>query len=249
MCMKHQHLFSILLISLLLSLSLIVKAEDGDLQVLSSWQAGKQVTMKQVESYGLSRCFAIDTISDRVFNRMWKKSYKANCTIPRAELRYLRVLHYTIDGKIQLGELVCHRDIARDLIEIFRELFDNKYAIERMVLIDSYDADDQRSMAANNTSCFNFRFVSGTKKLSNHSRGRAIDINPLYNPMVKRRTNGTVYVEPTAGKPYINRSKQYDYKISRNDLCYKLFLKHGFRWGGDWKNTKDYQHFEKPESK
>ena len=34
-------------------------------------------------------------------------------------------------------------------------------------------------------------------------------------------------------------------KIKKGDLCYQLFIEHGFSWGGNWRTTKDYQHFEK----
>lgn len=212
---------------------------------LRRWDVGEQVSFESVKSYGISKCFTSEKISDAIFKRMWKKSFKEDCTIPRADLRYVKVLHYTLGGKIQLGELVCNKAIARDLVQIFHALFDAKYPIERMVLVDNYDAQDEPSMTANNTSCFNFRFITGTKKLSNHSQGRAIDINTLYNPYVKVRKDGTIYVEPAAGRPYADRSKEFNYKIDRNDLCYKLFKKHGFEWGGDWTSVKDYQHFEK----
>ena len=100
-------------------------------------------------------------------------------------------------------------------------------------------------MLHNNTSCFNYRRVAGSKTLSYHSQGKAIDINPLYNPCVKRLHNGSTSVSPKTGRAYSNRSKTFKYKIDHNDLVYKLFKKHGFTWGGDWKSLKDYQHFEK----
>lgn len=216
-----------------------------DTSVLEAWKVGEVVTTDVVEAYGIDKCFMADTINDSTFQRMWKKSYKENCTIPRSDLRYVRVLHCTLDGQIKLGELVCNRAIAADLVDIFRQLYDAKYPIERMELVDNYNAEDEASMTVNNTSCFNFRFISGTTKLSNHSRGCAIDINTLYNPYVKTRTDGTVYVEPEAGRPYADRTKSFDYKITHDDLCYKLFKQHGFDWGGDWTSVKDYQHFEK----
>lgn len=212
---------------------------------LSEWRAGTQVSITEVERYGLEHCFVAENISDATFKRMWNKSFKKSCSIPRSELRYIKVLHYTLDGKIQLGEMVCNKSIAKDLIEIFRKLYDAKYPIERMVLVDDYDADDNLSLEANNSSCFNFRFIAGTKKLSNHSKGKAVDINTLYNPYVRVRSNGSVYVAPVSGKRYADRTKTFNYKIDHNDLCYKLFKKHGFSWGGDWKRAKDYQHFEK----
>ena len=192
-----------------------------------------------------AQTFTIDTISDAVFQRMQGKSYKENCTVPRSELRYLRLSYYTADGQTKVGELICNKLIANDLKEIFQELYKHHYPIERMQLIDDYDADDERSMQANNTSCFNFRTIAGSKKLSKHSLGMAIDINPLYNPYVKRRKDGTLFVQPASARKYADRSKQWPYKIEKGDFCYRLFIKHGFKWGGSWASSKDYQHFER----
>lgn len=197
--------------------------------------------------------FAISEISDSLFMLMKGKSYAADCTTPRSELRYLTVLHYDEEGKVQKGELVCNKAIANDLIEIFQELYRQHYVISRMRLIDEYDADDQRSMTDNNTSCFNFRFISGTTRVSKHGKGMAIDINPLYNPYVRVR-NGKTIVEPLAGQAYATgrdskkrqgRLKGSTQMIDSNDLCYRLFIQHGFQWGGAWRSSKDYQHFEK----
>ena len=107
--------------------------------------------------------FTIDTISDQVFARMWKKSYKADCTIPRSDLRYLRVLHVDAQGKTHEGEIVCNKKIAKDLIDIFRQLYKARYPIERIRLVDEYDADDELSMRDNNTSCFCYRNVPDTR--------------------------------------------------------------------------------------
>lgn len=189
--------------------------------------------------------FGIYAISDSVYQSMWGKSYKEDCTVPRSSLRYLTVLHYDADGKVVQGELVCHKDIAADLIEIFRQLYKARYPIERMRLIDCYGADDERSMENNNTSCFNFRAVAGSNKLSKHSQGKAIDINPLYNPCVKRRKDGKLMVNPQKGRKFADRSKSFKQKIDKEDICYKLFIAHGFEWGGNWRSLKDYQHFEK----
>ena len=175
---------------------------------------------------------------------MQGRSFKADCTTSRDELRYLTVLHVDIEGHIRRGELVCHRAIAAELLEIFRTLYEVGYPIERMVLIDEYDADDERSMAANNSSAFNFRFISGTTRPSSHSRGMAVDINPRYNPYVVTR-NGRTRIEPQAGRPYVDRTADFPYKIERDDRCCREFLRHGFVWGGDWRSCKDYQHFEK----
>ena len=220
-------------------------ALQQDLKTISEWNAGVKVSEESILAYGIDQCFKAEDINDALFQRIYKKSYKENCTIDRGDLRYLKVLHRNIHGEIMLGEIICNKVIAEDLLQIFRQLFDNAYPIERMVLIDNYDADDTKSMIDNNSSAFNFRFISGTTKLSNHSKGMAIDINPLYNPYVKQRTDGSLYVEPEEGRAYANRSNSFEYKIEKGDLCYRLFIEHGFTWGGEWTSLKDYQHFEK----
>ena len=206
------------------------------------------VAMLLLSSLGMAaqgEIFRSDTLSDAVFSRMQGRSYPSGCTVSRKDLRLLTLTYCDFDGATQQGELVCHKAIAQDLIAIFRELYRQRYPIAQIRLIDDFDADDEQSMRANNTSCFCFRAVSGSSKLSKHAQGLAIDLNPLQNPCVKRRKDGTLDVQPKTARPYINRSRNFKYKITRNDLAYRLFKQHGFRWGGDWKSLKDYQHFEK----
>ena len=157
----------------------------------------------------------------------------------------LQVKHIDFEGKTQQGVLICNKAIAKDLSEIFAELYKAKYPIERIRPISEYGNDDERSMQANNTSCYCFRNIEGSTKLSKHARGLAIDVNPLYNPCVRRKKDGTLLVQPSTGMPYVNRSKKFKYKITQKDLCYRLFMQHGFKWGGAWHSLKDYQHFEK----
>lgn len=158
----------------------------------------------------------------------------------------LHIKHIDGEGKTQVGVLVCNKMISKDLQEIFAELYKAKYPIERMRPISEYGDDDEASMRANNTSCYCYRVVEGSTKLSNHARGLAIDINPLYNPCVRRKKDGTILIQPATGKPYVDRKKKFKNKITKCDLCYRLFMEHGFKWGGNWNTVKDYQHFEKP---
>jgi hypothetical protein len=186
-------------------------------------------------------------LTDEIKERITGKSYPAtsdNIQISYDDLSYLHVLYYDFDNNIQEGELICNKEIAQDLLEIFEELYDNQYQIEKIRLVDDYNADDEASMADNNTSCFNYRVIAGTDKISNHSYGKAIDINPLYNPYITTR-NGTENISPANATPYADRTDNFEHKIDTEDLCYKLFIQHGFTWGGNWTNSKDYQHFEK----
>ncbi|MDD6037350.1 MAG: M15 family metallopeptidase [bacterium] len=188
--------------------------------------------------------FFISNIPDDIFEKMQGKSYKEDCTVDREELRYVHVLHTGFDGEIKEGELIVNEAIAEDVLEIFEELFRAKYPIEKVRLVDEYDADDESSMSDNNSSAFNFRFISHTTKVSKHGLGLAIDINPLYNPYVKT-VDGKLSIEPANSTEYVDRDKENPYQIDHDDLCYKLFTEHGFTWGGDWNSSKDYQHFEK----
>ncbi len=208
--------------------------------------AGDAVDSLWVERQGVDAFFTSDTLSDALFRTMTTASYRHQPPVSRSQLRYLRVLHHDGHGSIRVGEMVCHRTIVADLLDIFRTLYRASYPIERMEIIDRYGADDERSMQANNSSCFNHRPATGRKStLSRHAYGMAVDINPLYNPYCKQRADGTWKVSPVTAVRYRNRSARYPYKITRDDLLCRLFLQHGFSWGGAWKSCKDYQHFEK----
>ena len=226
----------------LLMISVVMTVQTSG-HALSTWRAGKTVDRKVVESQPLERWFTAQPIPDEVFARMKGRSFPADCTVPRSSLRYLRVLHVDAEGRVKMGEVVCNRLIADDLIAIFRELYRQRYALECVRLIDDFDAEDERSMRANNTSSFCFRRVKGSTRLSAHARGMAIDFNTLYNPYYKKRAHGTV-VQPSNALRYCDRSANFPYKITKGDLLYRLCVAHGFRWGGAWRTVKDWQHFE-----
>lgn len=188
--------------------------------------------------------YPISSNDENVINRLAENDTSA---VSYDDLRYLSVLHYDFKGEVQTGELICNKKIAQDLAEIFYELYVNEYQIEKIRLVDEYMGDDTASMADNNTSCFNYRVVDGTTSLSKHALGCAIDINPFYNPYViyNRNGSGETYISPAGSEVYADRSNAFPYKIDENDLCYKLFISHGFIWGGNWNSSKDYQHFQK----
>ena len=195
------------------------------------------------ESYDESQYFQIEEISDELFSKMQGNSFPEECTTPREDLRYLNLLYKDKDGNPHAGEMVCNVSIADKLTDIFRKLYEADYPIEKIRLIDEYGGDDDASMADNNTSCFNYRVVSGTTKISKHGYGLAVDLNPFYNPYI-HTVDGQTVIEPPGSEPYADREADYDYKIDEDDLAYKLFTEAGFTWGGSWKTMKDYQHFQ-----
>ena len=190
--------------------------------------------------------FYMTEITDELFERIKGKSFKDDCTLPREDLRYLHVLHKDVAGEVHEGEMIVNRHIAEDVLAILKELYEHDYPIEKIRLIDEYDADDLASMEDNNSSSFNFRLISHTNRVSKHGRGLAVDINTLYNPYTKV-VDGERIIEPLSGEPYLDREASFDYKIEKGDLCYQLFTEHGFVWGGEWPDRKDYQHFEIPD--
>jgi hypothetical protein len=160
-------------------------------------------------------------------------------SIPESTLENLRlvnVYYYGFDNKLHKGQLVVNKDVVLDIIEIFEFIRESRFPLEKVIPISKYDWSDEKSMRDNNTSAFNYRFISGTRVISNHAAGLAIDINPRQNPYIK---NGLSL--PTDCKYDTTKAGT----ISSSSQLVKEFKKRSWHWGGDWKSLKDYQHFEK----
>jgi len=194
--------------------------------------------------YVYAEGFFAKPIDDEIKSRIIGLSYAKDCTVEFTQLRYLNVRYVNFQGITCVGEIICNKDIAQDLLEIFCALFDAAYQIDKIRLVDEYGADDTKSCLDDNTSCFNFRLVEGSANLSKHALGMAIDINPVYNPYITF-PGGQRHVSPQGSDAYADRDADFAHKLGKDDLCYELFMAHGFKWGGDWHNPIDYQHFYK----
>jgi hypothetical protein len=185
-------------------------------------------------------------LTDEIKDKITGMSYPADdrgAKVTYDDLRYIRLKYYDFEGHVhEDGELIVNRALAQEVTEIFFKLYEAEYPFTSIRLVDEYGeaADDNLSMAANNTSAFNYRFVTGTDTLSLHSYGYAIDVNPRLNPYI---SDGRV--APENGAAYADRSLGLPGMIDPDDLCYRLFTEYGWRWGGDWEGDKDYQHFSK----
>jgi len=163
----------------------------------------------------------------------------AGLSIPERTLENLRlvdVYYYGFDEKLHKGQLVVHKDVVLDVIEIFEFIRESRFPVEKVIPISKYDWSDEKSMRDNNTSAFNYRFISGSRVISNHAAGLAIDTNPRQNPYIKNGSSlpsDCIYDTTKAGT------------ISASSQLVKEFKQRGWQWGGDWKSLKDYQHFEK----
>lgn len=181
-----------------------------------------------------------------VVSKMKGASWRAGCPVPIRGLAYVKVRHWGYDGAVHVGELIVAEQVAPEVVAIFGDLFRARFPIEKMRLVDEYGGSDEASMQDNNTSSFNCRWVTGKKGVfSRHSYGRAIDINPKTNPYVSRSGR----VVPAGGEAYADRSRSYVGGIAAGDACHRAFVDRGWAWGGAWRSVKDYQHFEKKESR
>ena len=190
------------------------------------------------------RAFSADIgpITPALEQRM-RWSHRAGCPLALDDLRHLRLPYVGLDGVVRTGELVVHREVARDVVTVFRRMYAAPWPVARMRLVDAYRGDDDRSMAANNTSAYNCRTVSGGSSWSEHAYGRAIDINPVQNPYVQAGS-----VAPPAGRRYVDldRSPGGDVPpgvLRAGDVVVRAFADVGWEWGGAWTSSKDYQHF------
>ena len=165
-------------------------------------------------------------------------SWRPGCPVPVEELRAIDVRHFGNDGAVHTGRLIVAANLANGMVEVFRDLYDARFPIERMEPIDVYGGDDNRSIKANNTSAFNCRAVTGGTGWSEHAYGRAIDVNPFVNPYVKGST-----VLPPEAAPYTDRSRNDPGMIHSDDAVVRAFAARGWSWGGYWSSLKDYQHF------
>jgi hypothetical protein len=153
-------------------------------------------------------------------------------------LSMVDVCYFSFDGMRHQGQIIVNSDLEDDIYAIFTLIEKLKFPIGKAIPIVTYGWQDGESMAANNTSCFNYRVIEGTTKLSLHSFGRALDINPVQNPVIY--PNGLIAPEGAVYNP------QKKGAFTAANPIVQEFLKRGWHWGGNFEQPKDYHHFEKP---
>jgi hypothetical protein len=172
--------------------------------------------------------------------RMQGVSWHEGCPVGLGQLRRVNVTFVDFDGDRRRGRLVIHRSEAREILAVFERLYAKRFPIRRIEPIERYGGDDHRSMDADNTSGFNCRVIAGTDRWSRHAFGTAIDLNPRENPYV----TPSGHVSPPAGAPYTDRDDVRKGMVVRSGPVVRSMQRiAGWEWGGDWRGTKDYQHF------
>ena len=181
---------------------------------------------------------SVSRIGPSVRATMTGVSWRPGCPVSLRDLRLVTARHWGFDGQLRTGRVVVHRDVAADIVSVLRRLYDARFPIRRMVLVDRYGASDFRSIEADNTSAFNCRHVEGTSRWSEHAYGRAIDVNPIENPYVSGgRTSHR------ASEPYLDRTPCRRGMACPGNALVRAFKAVGWGWGGDWTSVQDFQHF------
>ncbi len=190
---------------------------------------------------------AIIPVDNTIKQRMLKgHSWHEGCPVHYKNLRYLTMTYIDFTGKERTGEMIVHKAVAKDVTAIFAKLYALKYPIRQMRLVSDFGGSDWKSIDADNTSAFNCRNATGSHKWSKHSYGRAIDLNPLENPYISH----SGHIAHKASQKFRKRRHQNHSAADRaillqDDPAVQIFKAHGWKWGGDWKGVKDYQHFSK----
>ena len=217
--------------------------EDIDNDLADSIESNKASQLNRVDYYD---GFYYEDLSNEIKEKITGGSFPLEfdsdfMAISYEDLKYVKVKYYDFSGIEHIdGELIVNKLVAQDIIEIFYKLYLEKYPIASIKLVEEFNSIDELSMRANNTSAFCYRIVENIDRLSWHAYGLAIDINPLFNPYV---VGDTIY--PSTALDYVDRNLDFDGKINHDDLAYKLFIEYGWKWGGNFKYSKDYQHFYK----
>jgi hypothetical protein len=165
-------------------------------------------------------------------------SYHDGCPVGPDGLRLLTVTYLGFDHRSHAGQLVVAADWARSLARVFATLYDQHFPIRTMNPVTEYGSSDDASMAADNTSAFNCRAVTGGSSFSEHSYGTAVDLNPVENPYI----SGNL-VEPDAGADYLDRTDVRPGMITVDGPVVAAFAEIGWSWGGEWASPTDFQHF------
>lgn len=169
-----------------------------------------------------------------------RHTYRAGCPVGPSELRTITMTYRTYAGEVRTGELIVAAQRSTTVVDTFRRAFEAGFRINRMDNPNRWKGDDVQMMAADNTSAFNCRRVTGNpSKLSPHSYGTAIDVNTRRNPY--RAADGVWY--PSNGSRWIDRSVDDAGVIHPSSVITRAVIDSGGTWGGTWVDP-DYQHFE-----
>ena len=167
-----------------------------------------------------------------------RSTWSPQCPVTLDDLRYLTVSFWGFDDRRHTGELLVHRDVADDVVTVFRRLHRARFPVEEMRVVDAPELDLPPTGDGNNTTAFVCRPVRGSTNWSQHAYGRAIDVNPFFNPYVK----GDV-VLPELASYFTARGRGHPGMHVAGGASVRAFEHIGWQWGGTWTSPKDWMHF------
>lgn len=167
-----------------------------------------------------------------------RSTWHDECPVTVDELRYVQLVFWGFDETAHRGELIVNRDVAEDVVGVFRALYDERFPIEEMRIVEPADVDAPPTGDGNNTTSFVCRAVVGGTRYSEHAYGLAIDINPFQNPYRK----GEV-VLPELATSYLDRADARPGMFRDGGPVVSAFDEIGWGWGGRWSSIDDYHHF------
>ena len=167
-------------------------------------------------------------------------SWHPGCPVPPAHLRRIVLRYVGFDGGAHFGRLVVNDRAAGDVVGVFRSLYRARFPIRRMQPVDAYRGDDDRSMAADNTSGFNCRpaVAPGPRSWSMHAYGEAVDVDTVENPYIQSGR-----VTPPNATAFADRARRRPGMAYEGGVLVRAFARAGWGWGGRWSGSPDYQHF------
>lgn len=165
------------------------------------------------------------------------RTWQPGCPVGLDELRYVNVSFWSFDGGHHTGELVLHRDVAEDVVQVFARLHEARFPIEQMRLITDADLDAAPTGDGNNSAAFICRRIRQGSSWSAHAYGLAVDINPFHNPYARAGL-----VLPELASSYLDRTTVRPGMVLAGDVVTRAFAEIGWFWGGEWRNP-DHMHF------
>ncbi len=167
-------------------------------------------------------------------------SWHRGCPVGPADLRRIRLTFWGFDRRPHRGAVIVDRAVVGDVVTVFRGLYRARFPLRRVRPVDAYGGNDERSLAADNTAAFNCRYAvaPGPRRWSVHAYGEAIDVDPVENPYLE---GGRVH--PASGRRFLDRANVRRGMAVRGGVLVRTFASVGWKWGGRWQGSPDYQHF------
>lgn len=178
------------------------------------------------------------TISELDDELVARSTWSPECPVGREDLRYLTVSFWGFDARAHTGEIIVNAAWAEEVVEIFRELFEQRYPIEEMRVVAAWELEGTPTGDGNDTTGFVCRPVRGASGWSQHAYGLAIDVNPFINPYQRGQR-----ILPELAGAYLDRSHLRPGMILEGDVVVEQFDAIGWGWGGRWNSLVDHMHF------